>query len=152
MHNELKEKCYAKFEKIDDYPVVAALMIGVIFLVTATTAYATETDVVYVNAAGEDMGTEKCELVNSEVTTWSEGWYAMKFGVIIWGQSESKGWLRIYGKTDYHAGIGGEPDSSETGSLTINGGRITIQGGKGTCYIYTFAHNGVCKQTRVTAR
>ena len=35
---------------------------------------------------------------------------------------------------------------------TVNSsGKVTAKG-KGTCYIYTFAHNGVSKQIKVTVK
>ena len=48
--------------------------------------------------------------------------------LIIWGQSGGTGLLYAYGE-NYYAGIGG--GSGETGSLTINGGKIDAYGGKG---------------------
>ena len=58
---------------------VVAMMIGAIALAPIPTAHASgETnDVAYVNAAGEDMGTQLCKRVHSGEATWSEGWYAL---------------------------------------------------------------------------
>ena len=41
------------------------------------------TDTAYVNAAGEDMGTQKCIPVTAVATTWSDGWYAVNGNVSI---------------------------------------------------------------------
>ena len=139
------------------------MILSVFTIVPVVSAGAAET-IAYVNAAGEDMGTQSCTPVTQNDTEWSDGWYAvtlyrtnanvieisgtvnlilcdnvqynaykgivLKPGshLIIWGQSGGTGKLFADGDPG-HAGIGG--GDGETGSLTINGGKIDAYGGKG---------------------
>ncbi|MBR2570673.1 MAG: hypothetical protein IKE30_00875 [Clostridia bacterium] len=60
--------------------LAVTMMIGVFAMAPAAGAADGRVDVAYVNAAGEDMGMRSCIRVTKDVTNWSNGWYAFRYG------------------------------------------------------------------------
>ena len=60
--------------------LAVTMMIGVLAMAPAAGAAGERVDVAYVSAAGEDMGTRSCIRVTKDVTNWSNGWYAFRYG------------------------------------------------------------------------
>jgi len=54
------------------------MILSVFTVVPVVSAGAAETaPIPYVNAAGEDMGTKNCTVVENHASAWSNGWYAV---------------------------------------------------------------------------
>ena len=60
-------------KKLTGILLIVTMMIAAFSLVPG--AFASTSEIAYVNAAGEDMGVQSCTIITTKSTNWSNGWY-----------------------------------------------------------------------------
>ena len=66
-----------KTRRILSFLLTLCMVLSLLPAMGQTAVAADTSDVAYVNAAGEAMGTKTCTRVNAQETNWANGWYAL---------------------------------------------------------------------------